>query len=140
MAGPTDEDDRTLTEETPLLTGSTVSDAETETEAEREVEEEDPRDLVRTRVIVLCVTIIFLIELCVGLCTPAFNALLEVNICREMNPGIAEDLMSLMNNELCKAPAVQGQLAMIRGWSGTLDCVPGEHHLVNAMSLPRLAG
>ena len=110
-----DEPDREITENTPLLTQTAP-----------EEEEQDPRDLYSTKVLIMCFVIIFLIEFVVGLCTPAWNAIMEAIICAELNPGIADQITFTDEIPVCKGPEVQGRLAMLRGWSNTIECIPGQ--------------
>lgn len=121
MAGLTDapltEDDSPLTflEETPLLSGDAAPAA---------VDDEDPRDKYKWRVMIGAFSILFMIELADGISTPAWNALLEKGLCAEAYPEIARFLTAGDENPLCKDPAIQGKLALYRGWAYTLDCLP----------------
>lgn len=102
-------------EETPLLSDEATTAAK---------DDEDPRDRYKWRVLVGAFTVLFLIELAVGISTPAWNALLEKGLCAEAYPEIARLLAAGEENPLCKDSAVQGKLALYRGWSYTLDCLP----------------
>lgn len=122
MAGLTDapltEDDAPLTfseEETPLLSGDAGPAA---------LDDEDPRNKYKWRVMIGAFSILFMIELADGISTPAWNALLEKGLCAEAYPEIARFLAAGDENPLCKDPAVQGKLALYRGWAYTLDCLP----------------
>ncbi|KAK7739043.1 hypothetical protein SLS53_005941 [Cytospora paraplurivora] len=119
MGTPLTEDDTDYraSEETPLISGA----ATTSTTSEDEV---DPRDRYKWPVIILAYSIVFLLELSVGISTPAWNALLEKGICAELHPEIAQLIVAGDENLVCKEPAVQGKLAMYRGWSYTLECIP----------------
>lgn len=112
-----DEPDREISENTPLLT-----QAEDEDVVEQE---QDPKDLYRTSVLVLCFIIMFLLSFSVNICTPAWNAIMEAIICGELNPEISDQLTFTDENPICKGPDVQGRLAMLRGWSATIECIPG---------------
>lgn len=104
-----------ISEETPLLSGeatSVVSD------------DVDPRARFKWRVLICAFSVLFLIELADGISTPAWNALLEKGLCAEAYPEIARFLAAGGENPLCKDPAVQGKLALYRGWAYTLDCLP----------------
>lgn len=94
-------------------------------------EEEDPRDRYRVPVVVLTFSIIFILELGIGVSWPAWNALLEAGICSELHPESAGQLLVGVgdDNPLCKDPAVQGRLAMYRGWSFTLESLPSTSEL-----------
>lgn len=105
----------TTSEETPLLTASGSSTT---------ADEQDPREKYRTQVLVLSFLAIFLIEISVGVCTPAWAALIEKGLCSEMNPDIADHLVLGENNPFCKSPEVQGKLALIRGWNYTIELIP----------------
>ncbi|ROV93801.1 hypothetical protein VMCG_08796 [Cytospora schulzeri] len=105
-----------VSEETPLL-----PEVNTATALE---DEEDPRDKYKWPVILITFSLIFLLELSVGVSTPAWNALLEKGLCAEAHPELAQILVAGDDNEVCKHPDVQGRLAMYRGWSYTLECVP----------------
>ncbi|KAG6367750.1 hypothetical protein INS49_001945 [Diaporthe citri] len=120
MAAMTDahstEDEALLTlEETPLLSGDATPAA---------IDDEDPRSKYKWRVIVGAFSVLFMIELAVGISTPAWNALLEKGLCAEAYPEIARFLAAGDENPLCKDPAVQGKLALYRGWEYALECLP----------------
>lgn len=112
-----DDTDYRASEGTPLISGT----ATTATPSEDEV---DPRDKYKWPVIILAYAIVFLVELSIGISNPAWNALLEKGICAELHPELARLLVAGDENPACKAPAVQGKLAMYRGWSYTLECIP----------------
>lgn len=105
-----------VSEETPLLPGATTATAVHD--------EEDPRDKYKWSVIIIAFILIFLIELSIGISNPAWNALLEKGLCAEAHPELAQFLVAGDENPVCKSPAVQGKLAIYRGWSLTLECVP----------------
>lgn len=117
MTAPSVEDEAPLTsfEQTPLLSGEAPSAVK---------DEEDPRDKYKWRVLIGAFSVLFLIELANGISTPAWNALLEKGLCAEAYPGISLLLAVGDENPLCKDPAVQGKLALYRGWGYTLDCLP----------------
>lgn len=113
-----DEPDREISENTPLLT---------QTDDEHVIEEEeDPRDRYRFSVFSLCFAIMFLLSFSLGICVPAWNAIMEAMICGELNPGVSDQLTLTDENPICKGPDVQGRLAMLRGWSATIECIPGK--------------
>lgn len=117
MTAPSVEDEAPLTsfEQTPLLSGEAPSAVK---------DEEDPRDKYKWRVLIGAFSVLFLIELADGISTPAWNALLEKGLCAEAYPEIALSLAVGGENPLCKDPAVQGKLALYRGWAYTLECLP----------------
>lgn len=87
-------------------------------------DDDDPRDKYRWPVLVMTFSIVFMIEMAMGISNPAWNALLEQGICSETYPDIAAQLVAGDENQLCKDSAVQGKLAMYRGWSYTLEALP----------------
>lgn len=107
-----DEEDQRLlsTEHTPLLRTHAVP--------------EDPRHLYRQNATILCFASIFLIELGYASTVPPWNALAEDIICSHYVPRIGAGI-SLADDPRCKIPAVQGELATIRGWQMTFECIPG---------------
>lgn len=121
MAGITDapsaEEEALLntSEQTSPLSGDATSAA---------IDDEDPRSKYKWPVVVGAFSILFMIELAIGISTPAWNALLEQGICAEAYPEIARFLVAGDESPLCKDPAVQGKLALYRGWGYTLDCLP----------------
>ncbi|POS75597.1 ATP synthase F0 [Diaporthe helianthi] len=85
---------------------------------------DDPRARFKWRVLVGAFAVLFLIELAYGISAPAWNALLEKGLCTETYPEIAGFLSAGDENPHCKDRAVQGKLAMYRGWAYTLGCLP----------------
>ncbi|KAL2183023.1 MFS general substrate transporter [Thermothelomyces heterothallicus CBS 203.75] len=96
------------------------------------------RALLRPRVVVLSIVLIFFIELGIGMGIPPTNAVMESIICRQMHPGILPPPgehhrktrrfaggVILVDDPTCKHPDVQGYLAMLRGWQNTFECFPG---------------
>ncbi|KAL2198393.1 major facilitator superfamily domain-containing protein [Corynascus similis CBS 632.67] len=145
------------------------------------------RALLRPRVVILSLLLIFLIELAIGMNIPPSNAIMESIICKQMHPEILLPPPSkpipidlpgpniphlpsttttltpasttapistslknrspvttttdpalprgkirhfaggvvLVDDPVCKAPDVQGYLAMLRAWQNTFDCLPG---------------
>jgi hypothetical protein len=83
----------------------------------------------RFRVIFIVFAMFFFLEFGAGLLLPGTTAALEQRICGEvyanLNP-IDRD---------CKAPAVQGSLAVLKGWQTTLDCIPGRSRLLALTTL-----
>lgn len=121
MAGITDapstENEALLntSEQTSLLSGDAASAT---------TGDEDPRSKYKWPVVIGAFSMLFMIELAIGISTPAWNALLEQGICAEAYPEIARFLAAGDENPLCKDPAVQGKLALYRGWGYTFDCIP----------------
>lgn len=111
------EDDALLntSEQTPLLPGDATPAA---------IDDEDPRSKYKWRVVIGAFSVLFMVELAVGISTPAWNALLERGLCAEAYPEIAQYLTAGDENPLCKDAAVQEKLALYRGWAYTLDCLP----------------
>lgn len=120
MAGPGklqagDEPIYIASEATPLLPESTTATALED--------DEDPRDKYKLPVVFIVFSLIFLLEISIGVSVPAWNALLEQGLCAEAHPELAQ--LAVMGDENpCKDSDVQGKLAMYRGWSYTLECLP----------------
>lgn len=161
-----DSDTDTDTERTPLLAGiptptttvpaglppfhtlpipqdNTSNDGDDDDEDDDSSAGPDPiahlRAVLRPRVTLLALIIIFLVELGVGMVVPPANAIMESIICRKMHPDVfspgsgtlgaaARRLAGgivLTEEPTCKNPDVQGYLAMLRGWASTFECIPG---------------
>lgn len=89
--------------------------------------DQDPRERLRFPVVALTFSIVFMLELGLGVSWPAWNALLEQGLCGEVYPEVAGLLLVAgadEDNPLCKDPTVQGMLAMYRGWTYTLEALP----------------
>ncbi|KAK4119330.1 MFS general substrate transporter [Parathielavia appendiculata] len=144
------------TERTPLLAGtptptttiSTPSPYFDDTINDASEDESPPVALLRPRVIIISLVLIFLIELGIGMIIPPLNAVMESIICRRMHPEVfsppplVPELPSanvtmvgkirhfaggliLADDPACKGPDVQGYLAMLRGWANTFESIPG---------------
>lgn len=91
---------------------------------------DDPRKQYRWPVVALTFSIVFAIELAMGVSNPAWNALIERGICAEIHPGVVSASLvfgvdgTLLDEPLCKDPDVQGTLAMYRGWTYMLEALP----------------
>jgi len=85
--------------------------------------EDEPKHLYRQNTTVLAFAAIFLFELAIGVMTPATNSMMETIICRNFYSFVGDPL-SLAEDPRCKAPEVQGRLAMLRGWQLTIECIP----------------
>lgn len=126
---PEDEIDRGVAaaadEQTPLLvdsgsgTGKTLDPAVNEVSAPAS----EPPHLQRQNVIILAFFIIFTIGLANGMLRPVQNSMMENVICHDYYPELRGT--GLADDDRCKTPEVQGLLAMLRGWSFTLDAIPG---------------
>lgn len=142
MTGPHhhDDDERGLinTEATPFIINSHRSSSEDDVSkhhADNDDDDEDPRARLRWPVILYSFCIVFLVEVAINICWPAWNALLEQGICAEMHPDLVGLLVA--GDELdarCKEADVQGRLAMYRGWSYTVDALPSKIFLVLTVS------
>ncbi|KAK9414727.1 putative Major facilitator superfamily domain-containing protein [Seiridium unicorne] len=75
-------------------------------------------DRHRRLVIFVTFILLFCLELGAGLVMPGITVALEQKICDHVNTGL-----EAVDRD-CKAPAVQGQIAVLRGWQTTLDCIP----------------
>lgn len=90
-------------------------------------DDEDPRVRLRWPVILYSFCIVFLVEVAINICWPAWNALLEKGICAEMHPDLVGLLVAGDDLDVrCKEADVQGRLAMYRGWSYTVDALPSK--------------
>lgn len=93
-------------------------------------DEDDPRARLRWPVILYSFSIVFLVEIALNICWPAWNAMLERGICAEMHPDLllAGQLVVVGDglDPRCKEADVQGRLAMYRGWSYTIDALPSK--------------
>lgn len=55
---------------------------------------------------------------------PGLNAVMENAICQELHPEL-NWTTAIGHGEICKGSDVQGELAVLRGWQTTFDCIPG---------------
>lgn len=91
---------------------------------------DDPRKRNRWPVVALTFSIVFAIELAMGVSNPAWNALIERGICAEAYPDVVSASLvfdvdgTLLDEPLCKDADVQGTLAMYRGWTYMLEALP----------------
>lgn len=91
-------------------------------------DDEDPRVRLRWPVILYSFCIVFLVEVAINICWPAWNALLEKGICAEIHPDLVGLLVAGDDLDArCKEADVQGRLAMYRGWSYTVDALPSKN-------------
>ncbi|KAK0730321.1 major facilitator superfamily domain-containing protein [Lasiosphaeris hirsuta] len=85
------------------------------------VELERRRELLRPRVLILCMVIVFLLELGSGMAVAPTISIMERIICRQMQghgTGLFDDCD-------LKANPVQDYLAMLLGWQLTFESIPG---------------
>lgn len=120
--------DNDMSETAPFISTGTLP-------AQREEEDDggdldDPRKQYRWPVVALTFSIVFAIELAMGVSNPAWNALIERGICAEIYPDVVSASLvfgadgTLVDEPLCKDPDVQGTLAMYRGWTYMLEALP----------------
>lgn len=125
-----DDDEREFanTEATPFIINRHPRSSEDDVSKHHDDDDdEDPRIRLRWPVILYSFCIVFLVEVALNICWPAWNALLEQGICAEMHPDLVGLLVA--GDELdarCKEADVQGRLAMYRGWSYTVDALPSK--------------
>lgn len=72
------------------------------------------------RVVILNIVMLFFLELGVCLLVPGLIVALEERLCHDVDTG----LEALVRD--CKTPAVQGKLAVLRGWQATVEAIPGQ--------------
>ncbi|KAK1506480.1 [Colletotrichum costaricense] len=80
-----------------------------------------PSRRYQLKVIGLAMTFILIVEVGAYLQIPPSYQLMEEIICRQRYP---DHIISAEDDDVCKGPGVQGQLAMIKGWQNSFDCVP----------------
>ncbi|KAH8194534.1 hypothetical protein TruAng_011297 [Truncatella angustata] len=97
--------DREVTEATPLVN----------TEQRTAI---PPVEGYQRRVILVSFALLFFTGFGASLLGPGITVVLEQKICHEIHAGLEAVDMD------CKAPAVQGKLASIRGWETTMECLP----------------
>nr|CDP23935.1 Putative protein of unknown function [Podospora anserina S mat+] len=147
---PNDDDDRAsiaTTEETPLLAGSPRPSSPRPNQHEHDSQHGQPaltattskndqlRSRIRPRVLILVFVTLFLIELGVGITVAPNSAIMESIICRQHYPRLPLSPdhpirqfaggVALIDDPICKSPDVQSELAMLRGWAQTFECIPG---------------
>ncbi|GKT42536.1 efflux pump ustT [Colletotrichum spaethianum] len=90
-----------------------------------------PTRAYQIKVIGLAMTFIILIEIGVYLQVPPSYQLMEEIICRKHYPDhiISQD----DDDDLCKAALVQGELAMVKGWQASFDCIARKSSLLTAI-------
>lgn len=94
-------------------------------------EDEDPRHRYKWPVVSISFSVAFLVEMALVVSAPAWNTLLEKGLCEEMYPELLGLLDVGEDNPLCRDAAVQGKLAMYRGWQFTLEALPSRFLLLN---------
>ncbi|KXH42552.1 ATP synthase F0 [Colletotrichum nymphaeae SA-01] len=80
-----------------------------------------PSRRYQLKVIGLAMTFILIVEVGAYLQIPPSYHLMEEIICRQRYP---DHTISAEDDDVCKGPDVQGQLAMIKAWQNSFDCVP----------------
>ena len=107
-------------EESPLLPPQTP-----DTDEDRYTDQESAQKLERQNVLILVGVIIFLIGTFAGTFTPPINQIMEDILCRQYHPDVYGSVKPDDPDSICKSQDVQQQLAMLRGWAATFDCIPG---------------
>ncbi|OLN96521.1 hypothetical protein CCHL11_00775 [Colletotrichum chlorophyti] len=79
-----------------------------------------PSKAYQLKVIGLAMAFIVLVEIGAYLQIPPSYQLMEGIICRKHFP---DHVLSNGEDDVCKSPIVQGELAMIKGWQNSFDCV-----------------
>ncbi|KAL2876116.1 Sir2 histone deacetylase Hst2 [Colletotrichum sp. CLE4] len=80
-----------------------------------------PSRRYQLKVIGLAMTFILIVEVGAYLQIPPSYQLMEEIICRKHYP---DHIISAEDDDVCKGSDVQGELAMIKGWQNSFDCVP----------------
>ncbi|KAL0937506.1 MFS transporter [Colletotrichum truncatum] len=73
------------------------------------------------KVIVLSMTFIVILEIGAFLQIPPTYQIMEEIICRKKYP---DHIITDAVDDICKGPEVAGELAMIKGWMNSFDCIP----------------
>jgi hypothetical protein len=79
------------------------------------------RSLLGRYTVVLCIVLVLILEIGVFLSFAPINKLVEELICRQHFPDLEDP-----SDPRCKSTSVQSYFALLNGWNGTLDCIPGE--------------
>lgn len=88
------------------------------------------RKRLKSKIIPLCLSVMFLLDLSVGLSVPPTNAVEESIICRNLHRDVVSRFgnsmasILLSDNPVCKEDDVQSYLATLQGWQATFDCIP----------------
>lgn len=126
-----DTDTEASTEHTPLLSDPSPAPGTDQPE------DVPLRSRLRLEVTLLSFVILFLLELSAGILVAPTNAIMESIICRHLHPdelpsSIVQDAIRhfaggvlLIDDPICKSPRVQGELAMLKAWGFTFECIPG---------------
>ncbi|RFU33894.1 hypothetical protein B7463_g2408, partial [Scytalidium lignicola] len=84
------------------------------------------KTFLQRHVVSLCFIMIICLEIGTILQLAPLNRVLEGIICRDFYPEMAgASPLSLSDDPRCKSTEVQSNLAMLRGWQATLECLPG---------------
>ncbi len=105
-------------EESPLLPPHTA-------EEDSYIDQESAQKLDRQNVLILVAVVIFIIGFFAGTFTPPVNQIMEDILCRQYHPDVYGSVQPDDPDSICKSQDVQKQLAMLRGWAATFDCIPG---------------
>lgn len=94
---------------------------------------------LQIRLISISVFLIVLIEIGVLLQLIPFNKVLEDIICRNFHPEVI-GLFGEDRDLICKDKRVQSELALVKGWAITIECLPGKSHLLYCLMLEKHEG
>jgi hypothetical protein len=76
------------------------------------------------RLIAIAIFLIVLIEAGILLQIIPFNVVLEDIICRSFHPEVV-GVLGEDRDFICKEKRVQSELALVKGWAITFECIPG---------------
>lgn len=82
----------------------------------------EQKELTRTTYFTFVLT--FLIEMCNVMLAVPLLALLEQAVCQDHYADLTSTLVH-SGGDPCKAPPIQGELALLRGWQGFLNGLSG---------------
>ncbi|KAF9879497.1 ATP synthase F0 [Colletotrichum karsti] len=80
-----------------------------------------PSRAYQIKVVVLAMTFIVIIEIGAYLQIPPTYQIMEEIICRKHYP---DHIVTDAADDICKGPGVAGELAMVKGWMNSFDCIP----------------
>lgn len=93
-----------------------------------------PSKTYQIKVIVLAMSFILLLEIGAYLQIPPSYQLMEDIICRKHYP---DHIISQKDEDnVCKTALIQGELAMIKGWQASFDCVARESWFLVLLATP----
>jgi hypothetical protein len=93
-------------------------------------------------VVVLCTVCVLAIDAGIFMQLVPITRILEGIICHsyyEHHPDLV-DFKGPIPEEMCKISPVQGELAMLKGWSGLFDCLPGIGAVLVSCDYPLSSG